>query len=102
MGIGAPVWSVSPTASCASPQPRWVDVPLAETTWRDGPRSTPRWWWATTPTSVRSPERLRGSAMGAANVVYLSGQVGVGGGIVIDGTLLKGRRGTAARSATCG
>jgi predicted NBD/HSP70 family sugar kinase len=40
-------------------------------------------------------ERLRGSAVGAANVVYLSGQVGVGGGIVIDGNLMRGAQGYA-------
>jgi predicted NBD/HSP70 family sugar kinase len=38
-------------------------------------------------------ERQRGSAIGAANVIYLSGQVGVGGGIVIDGRLLMGAQG---------
>ena len=38
-------------------------------------------------------ERLRGTAMGAANVIYLAGQVGVGGGIVIDGSLLMGAQG---------
>jgi predicted NBD/HSP70 family sugar kinase len=40
-------------------------------------------------------ERLRGSAVGAANVVYLSGQVGVGGGIVVNGTLMMGAQGYA-------
>jgi len=38
-------------------------------------------------------ERLRGSARGAANVIYLSGQIGVGAGIVIDGSLLMGAQG---------
>jgi predicted NBD/HSP70 family sugar kinase len=38
-------------------------------------------------------ERVRGSAQGAENVVYLAGQLGVGGGIVIDGTLLRGAQG---------
>ena len=33
--------------------------------------------------------------MGAANVVYLSGQVGVGGGIVVDGSLMMGGQGYA-------
>ena len=40
-------------------------------------------------------ERLRGSAVGAANVIYLSGQVGVGGGIVVDGSLMMGAQGYA-------
>jgi predicted NBD/HSP70 family sugar kinase len=40
-------------------------------------------------------ERLRGSAVGAANVVYLSGQVGVGGGIVVAGNLMMGAQGYA-------
>lgn len=38
-------------------------------------------------------ERQRGIAVGASNVIYLSGQVGVGGGIVIDGRLLMGAQG---------
>jgi predicted NBD/HSP70 family sugar kinase len=38
-------------------------------------------------------ERQRGSAVGAANVIYLSGQVGVGGGILLDGRLLMGAQG---------
>ena len=38
-------------------------------------------------------EQLRGSASGCANAIYLSGQVGVGGGIIIGGRLMVGAGG---------
>ena len=38
-------------------------------------------------------EQLRGAAVGSANVVYLSGDVGVGGGIILDGHLMSGEGG---------
>lgn len=38
-------------------------------------------------------ERLRGAARGVDDVVYVSGQVGVGGGIIAGGTALAGARG---------
>ena len=40
-----------------------------------------------------SPSGCAARAVGAANVIYLSGQVGVGGGIVVDGRLLMGAQG---------
>jgi predicted NBD/HSP70 family sugar kinase len=75
-----------------APNLGWVDVPLGEHL-RDR-------LGVATPVVVGNDsdlgaiaERLRGSAIGAANVIYLSGQVGVGGGIVIDGSLLTGAQG---------
>ena len=38
-------------------------------------------------------EHTRGAAVGCNNVIYLSGEVGIGGGIVLDGQLLSGAGG---------
>lgn len=40
-------------------------------------------------------EHLRGAAVGAAHVVYLAGEVGVGGGVLVDGRPLSGSGGYA-------
>jgi len=40
-------------------------------------------------------EYLRGSARGVQDVLYVRGEVGVGGGVVVDGELLKGAGGYA-------
>jgi predicted NBD/HSP70 family sugar kinase len=40
-------------------------------------------------------ERARGAALGCRHVVYISGNAGVGAGIVVDGALLAGRSGYA-------
>jgi predicted NBD/HSP70 family sugar kinase len=38
-------------------------------------------------------EHTRGAAMGVSNLLYVYGEVGVGGGIVVDGHLLEGAHG---------
>ena len=38
-------------------------------------------------------EHVRGAAAGARNVIFLSGEVGVGGGIILDGRLMSGAGG---------
>lgn len=38
-------------------------------------------------------EHTRGAARGSSHVIYLAGQVGVGGGVIIDGRLLTGSSG---------
>jgi predicted NBD/HSP70 family sugar kinase len=40
-------------------------------------------------------EHLRGSARGVSNVVFLAGQIGVGGGLIVDGRPLGGAGGYA-------
>ncbi len=40
-------------------------------------------------------EHLRGAAAGAANMIYISGEIGVGGGVVVDNRLLDGVGGFA-------
>jgi len=77
-----------------APNLGWVDVPLGRLV-ADG--------FATAlPVSVGNDadlgavaERIRGAARGADNVVYLSGEVGIGGGVVLDGRLVAGAGGYA-------
>ena len=38
-------------------------------------------------------EHIRGAGRGIGNLIYLSGEVGIGGGIVVDGRLLTGAHG---------
>jgi hypothetical protein len=45
-------------------------------------------------------EHRRGAAIGAADVVYVTGEVGVGGNVIVDGLPLVGSAATPARSAT--
>lgn len=40
-------------------------------------------------------EHLRGAAAGAGNMIYISGEIGVGGGVVVDNRLLHGIGGFA-------
>ena len=40
-------------------------------------------------------EHLRGAAAGARDVLYVSGEVGIGGGLIVDGRPLEGHRGYA-------
>jgi predicted NBD/HSP70 family sugar kinase len=67
--------------------------------WRDLPLGAPlaRALEATVPISIANEADLgalaelhRGAAVGAADVLYLSGEVGVGGGLIVDGRPLTG------------
>jgi predicted NBD/HSP70 family sugar kinase len=77
-----------------APNLGWVDVPLGEHLVEALGLSVPIVVGNDSDLGAIA-ERLRGSAVGAANVVYLSGQVGVGGGIVVDGSLMTGAQGYA-------
>lgn len=75
-----------------APNMHWVDVPLARLV-GDG-LGTPL------PIHVGNDadlgaiaEHRRGSAAGVSNMIYLSGEVGVGGGIVLDGQAMVGAGG---------
>ena len=93
VGVGVPGLVRQPDGLVRfAPNLGWVDVPLGE--------HLAAALGVSTPIEVGNDsdlgaiaERLRGTAMGAANVIYLAGQVGVGGGIVIDGSLLMGAQG---------
>ncbi|HEY7858820.1 MAG TPA: ROK family protein [Candidatus Nanopelagicales bacterium] len=78
----------------AAPNLGWTDVPLGE-------RLTSR-LGLDVPVVIGNDsdlgalaERLRGSARGASNVVFLAGQIGVGGGVIVDGRPLGGAGGYA-------
>lgn len=75
-----------------APNLGWVDVPL-------GPLIAER-LGGRFPVSVGNDgdvgalaEHLRGAAAGLSNVIYISGEVGVGGGIIVDGRPLMGASG---------
>ncbi len=93
VGVGVPGLVRQPDGLVRfAPNLGWVDVPLGEHLAEALGISTSVVVGNDSDLGAVS-ERLRGSAVGAANVVYLSGQVGVGGGIVIDGRLLTGSQG---------
>ena len=93
VGVGVPGLVRQPDGLVRfAPNLGWVDVPLGDHLVEALGVSTPVVVGNDSDLGAIA-ERLRGSAMGAANVIYLSGQVGVGGGIVIDGRLLKGAQG---------
>ena len=77
-----------------APNLGWVDVPLADHLAEALGVSTPIVVGNDSDLGAIA-ERMRGSAMGAANVIYLSGQVGVGGGLIVDGRLIRGAQGYA-------
>ena len=93
VGIGVPGLVRQPDGLVRfAPNLGWVDVPLGDHVARELGISTPVTIGNDSDLGAIA-ERLRGSARGAANVIYLSGQIGVGAGIVIDGSLLMGAQG---------
>jgi len=95
VGVGVPGLVRQPDGLVRfAPNLGWVDVPLAEHLAVALGLSVPVVVGNDSDLGAIS-ERLRGSAVGAANVIYLSGQVGVGGGIVVDGNLMMGAQGYA-------
>jgi len=95
VGVGVPGLVRQPDGLVRfAPNLGWVDVPLGEHLVAALGLSVPVVVGNDSDLGAIS-ERLRGSAVGAANVIYLSGQVGVGGGIVIDGNLVMGAQGYA-------
>ena len=97
VGAGlAVVGLVRRTDGCVAMAPNlgWIDVPLGE-----------RLAWAldmAEPISIANDADLgalaevrRGAARGADTVIFISGEVGVGGGIVVDGAPLTGVAGYA-------
>ena len=54
--------------------------------------STSRSRWPTTPTSARWPSTGAGSGVGIDDLIYVSGNVGVGAGVITGGRPARGRR----------
>ena len=95
VGVGVPGLVRQPDGLVRfAPNLGWVDVPLGEHL-ADALRLSVPIVVGNDSDLGAIAERLRGSAVGAANVIYLSGQVGVGGGIVVDGNLMMGAQGYA-------
>jgi predicted NBD/HSP70 family sugar kinase len=95
VGVGVPGLVRQPDGLVRfAPNLGWVDVPLGEHFAEALGLSVPVVVGNDSDLGAIA-ERLRGSAVGAANVIYLSGQVGVGGGIVVDGNLMMGAQGYA-------
>jgi predicted NBD/HSP70 family sugar kinase len=79
-----------------APNLGWADVPLGEMLTAALGRTLP----GAPPVEVGNDadfgvaaEHMRGAGEGAANVVFLSGEVGIGGGIVLDGQVMAGGSG---------
>ena len=76
-----------------NPHGRWYDEPLAASLGAALPGRPP--FAAGTLADVGAlAEHTRGAAMGLENVIYLHGDVGVGGGIIADGRRVTGHRGS--------
>lgn len=101
VGIGISIpGSVEPEAGKVrlAPNLGWEDVALGErlasaltTQFGDPPSVTIR----NDSDLGAMSEHLRGAAAGAANMIYISGEIGVGGGVVVDNRLLHGVGGYA-------
>ena len=77
----------------AAPQlPGWHNVPLAQIMHeRLGPPTS----WRTTPTPPRSGEHVFGAGRDVRHLVYITVSTGIGGGIIVDGKLYGGAKGSA-------
>ena len=77
-----------------APNLGWVDVPLGELVAALVPCGLPVLVANEADLGARA-EHIRGAAQGARSLVYLSGEVGVGGGILLEGGPLTGAGGYA-------
>ena len=92
-GVGVPgIVDLSNGLVRLAPNLGWVDAPLGELV-----AEALRIDFGSSPATVIGndadlgavAEHVRGAAAGSRNVIYLSGEVGVGGGIVLDGRLMS-------------
>jgi len=80
-----------------APNLGWIDVPFAQMV-TDALRKE----FGEVPTTVTSnaadlgalAEHTRGAAVDSGNVIYISGEVGIGGGVVLGGALMTGAGGS--------
>jgi len=82
-----------------APNLDWVDVPLRDLLTRRLGTTLPIELGNDGDLGARA-EHLRGAAVGYSDVIYLSGEVGVGGGIILGGRPIRGTGGYGGRSAT--
>ncbi len=79
----------------AAPNLGWIDVALAESLDVGARPRASRSMSATTPTSVRSPNHVSVPVWASDHMIFVSGEVGVGGGLVADGRPVVGHLGFA-------
>lgn len=92
IGIGVAVAGVvrrSDGFVAMAPNLGWRDVPLSGPLARALDAASPI-WIANEADLGALAELRRGAAIGADDVLYLSGEVGVGGGLIVDGSPLTG------------
>ena len=77
-----------------APNLQWSDVPVAELLRSSLGFETPIFVGNEADLAALA-EAKRGVVAGVRNVLYLSGEVGVGGGVIVDGTILQGTSGFA-------
>ena len=97
VGIGVAVAGVvrrSDGLVSMAPNLGWIDVPLGARLARALATAVPIAVMNDADAGVLGEAR-RGAAVGADNVLYVSGEVGVGGGMIVDGRLLTGVAGFA-------
>jgi predicted NBD/HSP70 family sugar kinase len=97
VGIGVAVAGVVRHADglvTVAPNLGWIDVPLAARLARALSVALPIRVMNDADAGVLGEHR-RGAATGVDNVLYVSGEVGVGGGLIVDGRLLTGVAGFA-------
>ncbi len=97
VGIGVAVAGVvrrSDGLVSMAPNLGWIDVPLGARLARALATAVPIVVMNDADAGVLGEAR-RGAAVGVDNVLYVSGEVGVGGGMIVDGRLLTGVAGFA-------
>jgi predicted NBD/HSP70 family sugar kinase len=97
VGVGVGVCGVVSTDDGVvrfAPNLGWVDVPLRELL-TQALQTTLRIEVGNDGDLGAKAEHLRGAARGLTDVVYVSGEVGVGGGIILNGSPLRGYGGYA-------
>lgn len=76
-----------------APNLGWVDIPLGELLGESLCAGARRMWVRNDADLGALAEHLRGCAQGADNVVFLAGDVGIGGGVIVDSAPLSGSGG---------
>ena len=93
IGIGVAVAGIVRRADglvSMAPNLGWTDQPLGDRLGARPRRRTSRSRSPTRPTSAPSRSSRRGAAVGADHVLFVSGEVGVGGGLIVDGRPFTG------------
>jgi predicted NBD/HSP70 family sugar kinase len=97
VGVGVAIAGIVRTADGMvhlAPNLAWHEVPLGELIATAIGRAAPVFVANEADLGARA-EHLRGAGIGVDDLVYLHGEVGLGGGIIVDGRLLRGAAGYA-------